>query len=336
MVPLVPPALDQYVRDLIPARDPVLAEMEAFAAENDVPIVGPAVGTLLEVLARSIGASRVFEMGSAIGYSTAFFARAVGRGGQVFYTDGRSGERGEGAGLPRAHGPGSTGSRSRSATRSLRSRVSNGYFDVIFIDIDKDGYPDGVEGGGAARPARRVPARRQRPLVGQGRGPGGPATRRPRASATSTAALFALQEFRSASSSRCATASPSRGGRAERGGRLPSSSSAGARSSRRANRTSSKGRFSSRHSWTPPRTSTRRAGRSRRSRGARAGRAGRAASLAGALARPLRGGGLSRRRGVLRRAVELLGRARARASPRHADHALDRRRSRSRGSRACG
>ena len=62
--------------------------MEAYAAEHDVPIVGPAVATLLEILARSIGADRVFEMGSAIGYSTAFFARAVGRGGQVVYTDG--------------------------------------------------------------------------------------------------------------------------------------------------------------------------------------------------------------------------------------------------------
>ena len=88
MTPLVAPALDQYIRDLIPARDPVLAEMEAYAAEHDVPIVGPAVGSLLEILARSIGADRIFEMGSAIGYSTAFFARAVGRGGQVFYTDG--------------------------------------------------------------------------------------------------------------------------------------------------------------------------------------------------------------------------------------------------------
>src|SRR5215471_3972326 len=62
--------------------------MEAYAAEHDVPIVGPVVATLLEILARSIGASRVFEMGSAIGYSTAFFARAVG----------------EGAGLPRPAG----------------------------------------------------------------------------------------------------------------------------------------------------------------------------------------------------------------------------------------
>ena len=85
---LVAPALDRYILDLLAPRDPVIAEMEDYAAKHDVPIVGPAVGTLLETLARSINAERVFELGSAIGYSTAFFARAVGRGGQVTYTDG--------------------------------------------------------------------------------------------------------------------------------------------------------------------------------------------------------------------------------------------------------
>ncbi|HEY3173413.1 MAG TPA: O-methyltransferase, partial [Thermoanaerobaculia bacterium] len=88
MIPLVSPELDRYLLDLLPERDPVLAEMEAVARERDVPIVGPAVATLLATLAESIGARRVCELGSAIGYSTAFFARAVGPGGKVLYTDG--------------------------------------------------------------------------------------------------------------------------------------------------------------------------------------------------------------------------------------------------------
>src|SRR5215813_9380618 len=98
MIDVLPPGLDAYIKELLPERDAVLAEMEAYAAQHDVPIVGPAVGTLLEILTRSIGASRVFEMGSAIGYSTAFFARAVGKGGQVFYTDGdpKNAERAKG------------------------------------------------------------------------------------------------------------------------------------------------------------------------------------------------------------------------------------------------
>ena len=88
MTPLVSPELDRYVLGLIPERDPVILEMEQVARERDVPIVGPAVATLLSMLAESIGARRVCELGSAIGYSTAFFAKAVGAGGKVIYTDG--------------------------------------------------------------------------------------------------------------------------------------------------------------------------------------------------------------------------------------------------------
>jgi caffeoyl-CoA O-methyltransferase len=140
MTPLVAPALDQYVRDLIPARDAVLAEMEAYAAENDVPVVGPAVGTLLEILALSIGAGRVFEMGSAIGYSTAFFARAVGRGGQVVYTDGDPANAARARGyLERMELLERVAIKVGDAVGSLEA--TTGYFDVIFIDVDKEGYP---------------------------------------------------------------------------------------------------------------------------------------------------------------------------------------------------
>jgi predicted O-methyltransferase YrrM len=140
----VTPELDAYVRELIPPRDPVLAEMEAYAAEHDVPIVGPAVGTLLEVLARSIGAVRVFELGSAIGYSTAFFARAVGKGGQVFYTDGSE----ENAKRAKSYLE-KMGMADRvtikvgDAVTSLEA--TTGYYDVIFIDVDKDGYPAALQ-----------------------------------------------------------------------------------------------------------------------------------------------------------------------------------------------
>jgi caffeoyl-CoA O-methyltransferase len=144
VVDIVPPELDAYIRELLPARDPVIAEMEAYAAEHDVPIVGPAVGTLLEILARSIGADRVFEMGSAIGYSTAFFARAVGRGGQVVYTDG-SAENAARANsyLERAGLADRVVFRVGDAAGSLGA--TTGYYDVIFIDVDKDGYPRALQ-----------------------------------------------------------------------------------------------------------------------------------------------------------------------------------------------
>src|SRR5258708_36350379 len=80
--------IETYLYSLLPARDEVLAEMEAAAAQRNIPIVGPAVARVLHQLALISGAKTVFEMGSAIGYSTIWWARAVGEGGRVIYTDG--------------------------------------------------------------------------------------------------------------------------------------------------------------------------------------------------------------------------------------------------------
>src|SRR6516165_1579238 len=79
---------DDYLHHLLPKRDAVLREMERYAVRHNVPIVGPACGRVLYQLACLIGARRVFEMGSAIGYSTLWLARAVGKKGMVYYTDG--------------------------------------------------------------------------------------------------------------------------------------------------------------------------------------------------------------------------------------------------------
>src|SRR5258707_6100556 len=79
--------VDDYVYALLPSRDAVVAEMEAEASAHDVPIVGPAVARLFHLLATMIHAKTVFEMGSAIGYSTIWSARAGSEGGVVHYTD---------------------------------------------------------------------------------------------------------------------------------------------------------------------------------------------------------------------------------------------------------
>jgi len=75
---------ERYLERLQPPRDPLLAEMEAYAAEHDVPIADPEVGRLLDVLTRSRalagGARRVVEVGTAIGYATLILARATPEG----------------------------------------------------------------------------------------------------------------------------------------------------------------------------------------------------------------------------------------------------------------
>jgi caffeoyl-CoA O-methyltransferase len=135
------PSIDKYIRDLIPKRDPVLREMEERASRERIPIIGPVVGTLLSQLARSIRAKRVFELGSAIGYSTIWLARALQPGGKIYYTDGNAeNARAAEAYFERA------GVRDRIEIRvgdALTHFESvDGDFDFIFNDVDKHGYPE--------------------------------------------------------------------------------------------------------------------------------------------------------------------------------------------------
>ncbi|HVF07134.1 MAG TPA: O-methyltransferase, partial [Actinomycetota bacterium] len=73
---IVDPRIETYTGSLHARHDePVLLEMEAEAAERGFPIVGRNVGVTLWVLAASIGARRVIELGSGFGYSAYWFAR---------------------------------------------------------------------------------------------------------------------------------------------------------------------------------------------------------------------------------------------------------------------
>lgn len=132
--------VEKYFYGLLPARDAVLQEMEALARKNDTPIVGPAVGRLLALLVKISGAKRIFEMGSAIGYSTIWFARAAGRGAEVSYTDGNPANAKKASAYFRRAGV--AGRIRVGVGDSLRLlRKSSGKFDLIFIDVDKHQYP---------------------------------------------------------------------------------------------------------------------------------------------------------------------------------------------------
>lgn len=80
---IVSEAVQGYLSRLRQGPDQVLEEMEAQAAAEGIPIVVPETGALLHVLARACGARRVLEVGTAIGVSTLYLARALPEGGQV-------------------------------------------------------------------------------------------------------------------------------------------------------------------------------------------------------------------------------------------------------------
>ncbi|HVL50097.1 MAG TPA: O-methyltransferase, partial [Actinomycetota bacterium] len=86
---LLPQDVEAYIRGLTDRfDDPVLLEMERLAEQKKFPIVGRVVGVALEMAARSVGAKRVFELGSGFGFSAYWFSRAVGPDGEVTLTDG--------------------------------------------------------------------------------------------------------------------------------------------------------------------------------------------------------------------------------------------------------
>ena len=132
--------VDDYMYSLLPKRDDVLAEMENYATEHEVPIVGPAVARVLQQLALMMNARTVFELGSAIGYSTIWWAQAVGENGRVIYTDGdsKNAERARGY-FARAGVANRITLHIGDALEFLSEQKEE--FDIIFNDVDKDDYP---------------------------------------------------------------------------------------------------------------------------------------------------------------------------------------------------
>jgi caffeoyl-CoA O-methyltransferase len=135
--------VEQYIYELLPERDAVISEMERYAEENRVPIIGPAVARLLALFALVSGATRIFEMGSAIGYSTIWLARAAGPKGRVHYTDG------DAANAQRAR----EYFKRAGVAKRIDVKVGDaldlvektpGKFDLIFNDVDKHQYPDAL------------------------------------------------------------------------------------------------------------------------------------------------------------------------------------------------
>lgn len=132
--------VDAYLYSLLPKRDAVLREMETYARAHGVPIIGPAVARLLALLAQISGAKRIFEMGSAIGYSTVWLARAAGPRGEIFYTDGDPENARRAAAYFRRAG---VANRIHILTGDALAllRKTPGTFDLIFNDVDKHQYP---------------------------------------------------------------------------------------------------------------------------------------------------------------------------------------------------
>jgi caffeoyl-CoA O-methyltransferase len=144
MAEIVNPRIEQYLRQLFDTGDSVQAEMEELARQRNFPIVGPLVGRLLQVLTRMTGARRIFELGSGYGYSALHFARAAGPGAVVHCTElSEDNVRLAEQFLTRAGVWDRVTYHRQEATAALRE--AGGTWDIVYNDIDKDGYPAVVD-----------------------------------------------------------------------------------------------------------------------------------------------------------------------------------------------
>jgi predicted O-methyltransferase YrrM len=137
--------VQDYLVSLIPPREAELQKMEEYAAKKSFPIIGPVCGYYCYQLARMINAKSIFELGSGFGYSTAWFAKAIQEngGGVVHHTvwEEEMSKRAQGhlSALGRAD---VVEFHVAEAVEALRQ--TPGPFDIIFNDIDKEGYPDSL------------------------------------------------------------------------------------------------------------------------------------------------------------------------------------------------
>ncbi len=139
MASVTPAAIAAYLDGLSPAPHPVLARIRAEGREHGVPIVDPLTGALLHGLTRAIGATRILEIGTAIGYSAVWMATALPPTGLLVTLD-RDPAR-------------ATTARAYFAEAGLDDRVNvvigeadrylhklAGPFDLVFQDGDKQQY----------------------------------------------------------------------------------------------------------------------------------------------------------------------------------------------------
>src|SRR5215831_8699191 len=136
---IVPDAIEQYLAGLNRAADPVLEEIARGNATRRLPLVDAEVGALLQVLARSVKATRILEIGTAIGYSGIWLARALPPDGMLVTMEMDPDRGHEAQENFKSAGLASRASVIMGDAQRMIAKVA-GPFDLIFQDGDKKLY----------------------------------------------------------------------------------------------------------------------------------------------------------------------------------------------------
>jgi caffeoyl-CoA O-methyltransferase len=141
---VVPPEVERLAGLVGPDGDAILEEMEGHAREESFPIVGPAVGGWLALLARAVDARRVFEFGSGFGYSAYWFARALPADGEVVLTERDADELDLARAFFDRAGYTDRAQFEHGDALDIVERY-DGPFDVVLVDNEKRRYRDAFE-----------------------------------------------------------------------------------------------------------------------------------------------------------------------------------------------
>ena len=141
---LTSPLIEDYILEKTRVSDSIVDEMHSYADDNEVPIVGPLVGKFLYQIATVINAESVFEMGSGFGYSAYWFSKAFTEKGTVVCTD-----------FSKEHKDAAENFFNKAGYEKYLDFIcgnsidilknSDDKYDIIFVDIDKEQYPDVID-----------------------------------------------------------------------------------------------------------------------------------------------------------------------------------------------
>ncbi len=142
--------IDDYVEGRFAPQDEALEAAVRGSRRAGLPEiqVSPSEAKLLQLLAEMVGARRILEVGTLGGYSAIHFGRALPEGGELvsLEIDERHAEVAR-ENVDRAGLADKVEIRVGDA-RGLLARIAEngeGPFDVVFIDADKEGYPEYLE-----------------------------------------------------------------------------------------------------------------------------------------------------------------------------------------------
>jgi predicted O-methyltransferase YrrM len=135
---------ERYLSTVRESRDPLLAEMEAYAAEHRVPIADAETAALVAMLARAAGGRAVLEVGLAIGYTALQVARRLVDDGRVTSLE-RDAKMVTVAREFLSRDPAGGRVEIVEGDAALTMAALSGPFDLVYVDADKTGYPLYVE-----------------------------------------------------------------------------------------------------------------------------------------------------------------------------------------------